>query len=98
MKIITRLHFQQRAWVMAALSAFICTFCVNTASAPFPDAHNMPPTGWTGPVFRLKQDYPATLPAAGSQPWKQFSFKTQPNEYLRAVLGYALEGNREVDF
>jgi hypothetical protein len=98
MKIITRLRSQQRAWIGAALSALFCTVGVNVASAQFSDAHNLPPTGWTGPVFRLKQDYPATRPPAGNQPWKQFSFKTQQNEYLRAVLGYALEGNREVDF
>jgi hypothetical protein len=71
---------------------------VNIARAQFPDAHDPPPAGWSGPVFRLKQDYPATRPPAGSRPWMQFSFRTQPNEYMRAVLRYALEGNQEVDF
>ena len=26
--------------------------------AQFPDAHDPPPAGWTGQVFKLKQDYP----------------------------------------
>ena len=66
--------------------------------ANFPDAHDAPPAGWTGPVFRLSQDYPAAMPAPGPKPWKQFNFRTQPIEYLNAVLAYALEGNVEVDF
>lgn len=69
-----------------------------TAAAQFPDAHDSPPAGWNGSIFHLRQDYPATLPPASDQPWMQFSFKTQPNEYLRAVLAYCLEGNKEVDF
>lgn len=68
------------------------------ALAQFPDAHDSPPAGWTGPVFHLRQDYPQTLPPTGSRPWTSISFKTKPNDYLKAVLGYALEGNKEVDF
>jgi hypothetical protein len=66
--------------------------------ANFPDAHDAPPPGWTGPVFKLSQDYPTTSPATGTQPWKAFNFKTQSVQYLNAVLAYALEGNVEVDF
>ena len=69
-----------------------------SASAQFPDAHDPPPAGWTGPVFRLKQDYPQTLPSVGSRPWMSFDFRTQPNEYIKAVLDYALDGNKQVDF
>jgi hypothetical protein len=82
--------------------ALLTTACVCTSGTPvlaqFADAHDPPPAGWSGPVFRLKQDYPQTLPPPGSRPWQAFDFRTQPNDYLRAVLGYAMEGNRQVDF
>jgi hypothetical protein len=64
----------------------------------FPDAHDEPVASWTGPVFQLSQAYPTTLPAIGPTPWKAFDFRTQTNQYLKAVLDYALEGNTEVDF
>src|SRR5215211_2386733 len=66
--------------------------------ASFPSAHDQPPPGWTGPVFRLSQAYPSSRPVIGSAPWRQLSFRTQPAQYLRAVLDYALEGNTAVDF
>lgn len=72
--------------------------CCSTSFAQFPDARDLPPSGWNGPVFKLQQDYPQSLPATGKQPWRQFDFRTQPNEYLLAVLNYALEGNKEADF
>lgn len=81
----------------AVLVAASCFFCAS-AAAQFPDAHDPPPAGWTGPVFRLKQDYPQTLPPFGPRPWMSFDFRTQPNEYIEAVLDYALEGNKQVDF
>jgi hypothetical protein len=68
------------------------------ATPVFPDAHDPPPSGWTGPVFKLSQNYPTTQPAAGSQPWKAFDFRTQGTQYLRAVLNYALDGNQAVEF
>lgn len=62
-----------------------------------------PPTGWTGPVFKLSQSYPATLP--GLEPlskrrWRQFDFKNpaQAPQYLKAVLDYCLEGNTADNF
>lgn len=98
MRTIARDH--SRNLFVAMIIIAVVVSCVGTgmAWAQFPDAHNPPPQGWSGPVFRLSQQYPQSLPAAGSQPWKQISFKTQPNEYLRAVLNYALEGNKEIDF
>jgi hypothetical protein len=66
--------------------------------AQFPDAHENPPPGWTGPVFRLRQDYPPTRPAAETYPWRAVSFRTQPVEYLRRVLAYAYEGNVAVEW
>ena len=68
------------------------------ALAQFPDARDSPPAGWTGQVFKLKQDYPQTLPPTGSRPWTSISFKTRPNDYMKAVLAYVLEGNKEADF
>ena len=64
----------------------------------FPDARDPPPAGWTGPVFRLSQNYPQSLPAAGDEPWLQYDFRTETVEYLHAVLTYALAGNVAVDF
>jgi hypothetical protein len=63
--------------------------------APFPDAHDPPPAGWTGPVFKLRQDYPLSAPAPETYPWKAFDFKTQPKQYVQAVLSYCLEGNTD---
>jgi hypothetical protein len=66
-------------------------------SAPFPDAHNTPPPNWTGKVFKLSQTYPTTRPSKEA-PWEAFDFRTQPEEYIRTVFKYALEGNVEADW
>jgi hypothetical protein len=55
--------------------------------AAFPDAHDPPPPGWTGPVFKLSQNYPATRPnlePVGKRKWTQ--------------LDYCLEGNTANNF
>ncbi|SRR5216684_5580547 len=64
----------------------------------FPDAREAPPDGWSGPVFKLSQDYPPSLPAEEDYPWKRIDPKTQPDAYLRAVLSYAIEGNEASDW
>lgn len=69
-----------------------------TAQGAFKDAHNPPPTGWTGPVFKLSQSYPAQLPTSAANtahPWKSFNFKTKTGatQYLNAVLQYCFDGN-----
>jgi hypothetical protein len=64
----------------------------------FPDARDEPPAGWTGPVFRLSQNYPTTMPPVGPTPWLQLDFRTQTMQYLKAVLAYDLEGNTAIDF
>jgi hypothetical protein len=79
-------------------AALLVLTLAGPALAQFPDAHDPPPAGWTGQVFKLRQDYPQTLPPTGSRPWTSISFRTRPNDYLKAVLAYSLEGNREVDF
>lgn len=78
--------------------ALVVSMLAGPALAQFPDAHDPPPAGWTGQIFKLRQDYPQTLPPTGSRPWTSISFRTRPNDYLEAVLAYALEGNKEADF
>jgi hypothetical protein len=73
------------------------------AQAQFPDARDPPPPGWTGPVFKLSQAYPATLPALeplSKRKWRQFDFKkpAEAPKYLQAVLDYCLEGNTPANF
>ena len=82
---------------------FVFAFLIPAAAyaqAPtrFADAHEPKPSGWTGPVFELSQDYPATTPPAETLPWKTIDFKTKPAEYLAAVLQYCYEGNIEADW
>lgn len=71
-----------------------------TPATPFPDARNAPPADWAGPVFKLSQNYPASPPAAETQPWKAFNFQTQAQaaQYLAAVYAYARDGNVQVDW
>jgi hypothetical protein len=62
------------------------------AGGPFPstsDDHKAP-AGWMGPVFQLSQDYPPQAPPVQPMPWDQIDFKTQPRDYIRALLDYAL--------
>ena len=50
------------------------------------------------PGFRLKVDFPTTLPAPENYPWLNIDFRKQPAQYLPAVLAYSLEGNTAVDW
>ncbi|MEP7031320.1 MAG: hypothetical protein ABI830_10345, partial [Pseudolabrys sp.] len=68
-----------------------------TAFAQFKDFHGKVDPAWTGPTFKLSQNYPAKAEPQ-PEPWKTYNFKTQPREYLYAVLAYVLEGNIEVDW
>jgi len=80
------------------LLVLLCLFPSEGLAGTFPDAHDPPTAGWTGPVFKLSQDYPSTAPTTGPKPWKSFSFKTQPKQYINSVLTYCLAGNVEHDF
>ncbi len=71
---------------------------VAAQAGKFPDAYSEPPKGYSGPVFRLSQDYPTEMPKPSPKPWERFDPVTQPDEYIRAILAYCLEGNLEVDF
>jgi len=68
--------------------------------AAFPDARDRPPPGWQGPVFKLSQNYPRSLPAISNPPWLQFDF-TDPSQaprYMNAVLNYCMQGNTTNNF
>jgi hypothetical protein len=90
-----------RMRVIASLGFMIVA--IADADAEFPDAHNPPPPGWTGPVFKLSQNYPTTLPTLeplSKRKWRQSDFKNpaQAPQYLKAVLDYCMEGNTADNF
>lgn len=64
----------------------------------FPDAAMPPVPGWSGPVFRLSQEYPTTPAPAEAYPWLNHDFRTEWEAYLRSVLAYCMDGNAEVDW
>jgi hypothetical protein len=64
----------------------------------FPDVGYDPPAGWTGHRFILSQNYLQALPTAELIPWSAIDFKTNPREYLEAVLSNCFDGNIAVDF
>src|SRR5678816_4614857 len=56
-------RLSQRVRSRGGLAALIVIgLAIVRIHAAFPDAHNTPPTGWSGPVFTLSQAYPSTLP------------------------------------
>ena len=94
---------RQRFSIHMAIAAIAAAVGVVVVEAAFPDAHDSPPAGWTGPVFKLSQNYPATQPALepiAKRKWTQFDFRNpaQAPQYLQAVLEYCLEGNKENSF
>ncbi len=64
----------------------------------FPDARDLPPKDWTGPVFRLSQSYPDHPLEPGDPPWRTLDFRKDPAAYARTILAYAYEGNVDVDW
>ena len=84
-------------------TAFFITALTSPAWAgTFPDSHDQVPANWRGNIFRLSQQYPASDPSkavpAPTYPWKQYDFRTQPAQYIKADYDYVQEGNREVDW
>ncbi len=66
---------------------------------PFPDfGYMVSANQYSGPVFKLSQDYPAVLPTPPLPPFFEIDFKTNWKEYLLAVRKYCFEGNTEADF
>jgi hypothetical protein len=68
----------------------------NTPTGPFCNAGTQPLPGWTGHVFHLSQQYPGSI-AGEPRPWMRFDPKTQPADYLKAVLAYFYQGNINAD-
>ena len=64
----------------------------DTPTTPFCAAIVPLPANWTGHVFALSQDYPASAPQ-DVQPWLAFDPTTQPGEYLKTVFDYFYDGN-----
>ncbi len=64
----------------------------------FPSTHDQIPSDYKGRVFSLSQNYPQSLIVEKELPWKKYGFKTQPEKYLKAVLGYCFAGNIETDW
>jgi hypothetical protein len=59
-------------------------FCASTVSLP---------PNWQGRAFQLAQDYPQAPPTGEARPWLQFDPRTQPKQYIDAVLAYFYQGN-----
>lgn len=53
------------------------------------------PQGWTGPVFRLSQDYPTQTPPKENWPWLAYDIQREWRQYLQALLHHCYEGNIE---
>jgi hypothetical protein len=67
----------------------------NPAQEPFADFEYLPPPSqYSGPVFKLSQQYPTTLPPNERIPaFFKIDFKTKWREYLLAARDYCFEGN-----
>ncbi len=66
---------------------------------PFPDFGFMvPPDSVSGEVFKLSQNYPATLPTTPLPAFFQTDYQKDWRKYLLQVQQYCFEGNTEVDF
>ena len=65
---------------------------------PFPDFGFLPPPAgpgkYTGPVFKLSQDYPKTKPGA-QPPFMKTDFKADWQGYMSQVRDYCFEGNTD---
>ncbi len=72
--------------------AFVLLAASPALAGVFPDAGYAAPPNWNGQTFLLSQDYPKTEPPAESFPWESINFKTQPKEYMNAVIGYCFTG------
>jgi len=91
-----------RLGVLLSATFLVLAIPATTTAGTFPDSHDQVPAGWTGAVFRLSQQFPATDPSRATPPptypWQQIDFHTKPAEYIKAVFDYVQEGNREVDW
>ena len=83
------------AGAQSAPNGYLTGGC-DTPQTPFCDALMAPIPTWTGHIFQLSQNYPTAV-GPEAQPWVQFDPKTQPDQYLNAVLSYFFEGNIQTD-
>jgi hypothetical protein len=66
---------------------------------PFPDFGYLPPPGqYSGPVFKLSQDFPATKPTGPLPAFFKTDFKKNWMQYLEQVRDYCFEGNIDNDW
>src|ERR1700730_7998589 len=89
--------------LFAASGLFGQNACVR---GTLPSFNTDPDTGeptqpWTGPRFKLSQDYPDKLPAEERYPWLKIPIvnghPADPRAYIMAVKQYVLEGNTQPD-
>lgn len=87
---------------------------VKNAEEEFHTSSQYPvPSSWSGPTFKIRNDYPAPAPAQfnpglpalplpaipdAEAPWLKVNFHRHPLEYAMMVKEYCWEGNRSVDF
>lgn len=77
---------------------------INRPGANFPDYGFAPPPSYTGPTFRLSQDYPLQAPAGTLPDFFKLLPATRSNDYdswrayMDAVKAYCLEGNAQTNW
>ena len=69
----------------------------STPTDRFPDYGFLDPA-YSGPVFKLSQDFPKTLPAGPKPAFFQTDFRKDWKKYMLQVRDYCFEGNTNVDF
>lgn len=82
------------------LTVFLVALSIPGAPAwaqRFPSSDDKIPLNWKKPIFKLSQDYPATIPIENF-PWRTIDPTAKPEEYAQAVYRYVLEGNLEVEW
>ena len=86
-----------RALIRFFLPVVLVYATFGVGAQTFPSTLDKVPPNWTGPVFKLSQDYPKSLPTE-TFPWATIDFTTQPQNYVNSVYGYVLEGNIGIDW
>jgi hypothetical protein len=82
----------------ALLAGLVYSHGAGAAASKFPDAHEAPPPGWKGKVFKLRTDYPRNHVMPTGEKFLKIDFRKNPEAYMNAVLDYCLEGNISTDF
>src|SRR5438270_2404945 len=66
---------------------------------PFPDfGYLPPPSQYSGPVFKLSQNYPTAVPRVPLPDFFKTDFKKDWHAYMLQVRNYCFEGNTGVDW